>query len=56
MRTGAGLSECSFVGVLSRFALEQDLESGERVHDLLIKYGFDCESGHEGKRSPNFIL
>ena len=43
MRTGAGLSECSFVGVLSGFASEQDLELGEQIHDLLIKYGFDCE-------------
>ena len=43
MRTGAGLSECSFMGVLSGFASEQDLELGEQVHDLLIKNGFDCE-------------
>ena len=43
VRTGAGLSECSFMGVLSGFASEQDLELGEQVHDLLIKNGFDSE-------------
>ena len=35
----------SIVVVLSGFASEQDLELGEQIHDLLIKYGFDCESG-----------
>lgn len=43
LRTGAGLSGCSFVGVLSGFESEQELELGEQVHDLLIKCGFECE-------------
>lgn len=43
MRTGVGLSDYSFAGVLSGFASEQDLVLGEQVHDLSVKTGFDCE-------------
>ncbi|XP_031248343.1 pentatricopeptide repeat-containing protein At3g58590-like [Pistacia vera] len=37
------LSEGSFVGVLSGFICEQYLGSGEQIHGLVIKNGFDNE-------------
>ncbi|KAL7000535.1 hypothetical protein U1Q18_001686 [Sarracenia purpurea var. burkii] len=37
------LSEYSFVGVLSGLVSEQELESGEQVHGLLIKNGLGCK-------------
>nr|GEU31146.1 hypothetical protein [Tanacetum cinerariifolium] len=43
MRTGMRLSEGSFVGVLSGFQLEEDLESGEQVHGLVVKLGLICK-------------
>ncbi|KAA8524277.1 hypothetical protein F0562_010700 [Nyssa sinensis] len=41
MRTNLALSEYSFVGVLSGFVGEQDIESGEQIHGLVIKNGLD---------------
>ncbi|XP_059665077.1 pentatricopeptide repeat-containing protein At3g58590 [Cornus florida] len=43
MRTEVVLSEYSFVGVLSGFVLEQDLESGEQIHGLVIKRALEYE-------------
>lgn len=43
MRTLMSLSESTFVGVLSRFQLEEDLESGEQLHGLVIKFGLECK-------------
>ncbi|CAL5399193.1 unnamed protein product [Camellia sinensis] len=37
------LSEYSFVGVLSGFVSDEDLELGEQVHGLLIKNGLGCK-------------
>ncbi|KAK1405248.1 Pentatricopeptide repeat-containing protein [Heracleum sosnowskyi] len=39
MRIRVSLSLYSFVGVLSGFVREEDLESGEQIHGLMIKYG-----------------
>ncbi|KAL3509238.1 hypothetical protein ACH5RR_028639 [Cinchona calisaya] len=40
MKSGMELSEFTFVGVLSGFVGELDLELGEQIHGLVIKYGF----------------
>ncbi|KAL5793664.1 hypothetical protein ACOSP7_002258 [Xanthoceras sorbifolium] len=41
VRMEVPLSEYSFVGVLSGFLCERDLEIGEQIHGLVIKIGFD---------------
>ncbi|KAM7514584.1 hypothetical protein LguiA_004167 [Lonicera macranthoides] len=41
MKTELTLSEYSFVGILSGFVCEQDLELGEQIHGLVIKSGFE---------------
>ncbi|KAK9284332.1 hypothetical protein L1049_023503 [Liquidambar formosana] len=43
MRGEAALSECSFMGVLSGFVWERDLEVGEQIHGLVIKNGLDYQ-------------
>ncbi|KAI4306627.1 hypothetical protein L6164_029888 [Bauhinia variegata] len=40
IRTGATLSECSFLGILPTL---DDLECVEQIHCLVVKYGFNCE-------------
>ncbi|KAF3444036.1 hypothetical protein FNV43_RR13726 [Rhamnella rubrinervis] len=42
-RSGASLSEWSFVGVLCGFSCKQDLEFGKQIHGLVMKIGFICE-------------
>ncbi|KAG2717492.1 hypothetical protein I3760_03G178200 [Carya illinoinensis] len=44
MMVESALSECSFVGVLSGFSCEHDLDYGEQIHGLVIKNGFDYEA------------
>ncbi|PON81608.1 Tetratricopeptide-like helical domain containing protein [Trema orientale] len=43
MRAEAALSECSFVGVLSGFSCNQDMDFGEQIHGLVLKLGFDYQ-------------
>lgn len=43
MRVQIGLSELTFVGVLSGFQCAKDLELGQQIHGLVIKTGFDYE-------------
>lgn len=43
LRTGASLSEWTFVGVLCGFSCKQDLEFGEQIHGLVMKLGFLCQ-------------
>lgn len=40
IKTGASLSELSFVGLLCGFSCKQDLEFGEQIHGLVMKMGF----------------
>ncbi|PSS05660.1 Pentatricopeptide repeat-containing protein [Actinidia chinensis var. chinensis] len=43
VRIGGALSEYSYVGALSGLVSEQDMESGEQLHGLLIKNGLGCK-------------
>lgn len=42
IRNEIGVSEYSFVGILSCFDGENKLQIGEQIHGAVIKYGFDC--------------
>ncbi|CAI9784394.1 unnamed protein product [Fraxinus pennsylvanica] len=42
MRSERGVSEYSFVGILSCFDGENKLQLGEQIHGAVIKYGFEC--------------
>ncbi|CAH9147213.1 unnamed protein product [Cuscuta epithymum] len=41
LRDGRGLSEATFVGLLSCFVELSDVELGEQVHGVALKYGLD---------------
>ncbi|KAL2476693.1 Pentatricopeptide repeat-containing protein [Abeliophyllum distichum] len=42
MRSEIGVSEYSFLGILSCCDRENELQLGEQMHGAVIKFGFDC--------------
>lgn len=55
MRIRLSLSLYTFVGVLSGFVQEEDLESGEQIHGLMIKWGL-CNEVSVGNALLNMYV